>query len=103
MQEVGNDDEAMAKLGHAASWHLSLPQYKRYELNSYAFLSPVSCREQRIDNRDIGSRNTIITIPAVRLHLLGACPKDYRVIRAAISAGRRFCVITPLRSLLVTS
>lgn len=50
MQEVGNDDEAMAKLGHAASWHLSLPQYKRYELNSCAFLSPVSCREQRIDS-----------------------------------------------------
>ena len=65
---------SMKQLGHAASWHLSLPQYKRYELNSYAFLSPVSCREQRIDNRDIGSRNTIITIPAVRLHLLARPP-----------------------------
>ena len=72
------------------NWGTLLPQYKRYELNSYAFLSPVSCREQRIDNRDIGSRNTIITIPAVRLHLLGA-PSRSRTKNGGTTMLKKWC------------
>ena len=70
------------------NWGTLLPQYKRYELNSYAFLSPVSCREQRIDNRDIGSRNTIITIPAVGL--LGA-PSRSRTKNGGTTMLKKWC------------